>query len=179
MAHRYSNDPRQRELSTVWPPNCISRSEADHGSVELNNAHTAQADRSDNNSSVLGAHNSIDAVAGAFSYLPLPVLVLSQHRTAIVCNEAMNLLLEFSQTNDMDDTSNSEKRLHQSMTLLEGRTLTQLGISLNRAEEQSKDKLSVGGTVRVYIPSGESSFLCFRDTRNHSSVCPTVLPTED
>lgn len=67
----------------------------------------------------------------ALKYLPIPLLVLSSSKMVLLANEAMGRLLDLdSMDEDGNEPNNEDHERAQSLDLLRGQTISQIGIDL-------------------------------------------------
>ena len=72
-----------------------------------------------------------EAALMALKYLPTPLLVLSSQKTVLLANEAMGRLLGLdSMDEDGNDSDSEDSERPQSLDLLRGQTLSQIGIDI-------------------------------------------------
>ena len=72
-----------------------------------------------------------EAALTALKYLPFPVMVLSSHKMVLLANEAMGRLLGLSSMDqDGNESDNEDSERAQSLDLLRGQTLSQIGIDV-------------------------------------------------
>ena len=66
----------------------------------------------------------------ALQYLPSPILVLSSHKTVILANDAFGLLIGLNRYEIEEGDSESEEKELAIADLLEGQSLSQIGIDM-------------------------------------------------
>ena len=69
--------------------------------------------------------NALDVAFAALQYLPMPVVVLSSHKTVVIANEAMGRLLRL---NSRTSRESEETPVLSTTDQLYGQTLSQIGI---------------------------------------------------